>query len=157
MKRITELQPLSHDHHHALVLANRCKKTAASGNIAASILLWQEVIHEFIHTLLPHFHIEEQTLIAPLQRLGEDKLLQKLLLDHGLIQTCVFDTQTPETELLQRFGTLLAAHIRFEERDLFITIQDRLTPQEQQRILDHCLVSAPGTAEAPTASMVLCL
>jgi hemerythrin len=148
MKRIAELQPLSHDHHHALVLANRCKKMATSGDITASIALWQEVTQEFIHTLLPHFHIEEQTLIAPLLRLGENQLLKKMLLDHGLIQACVFDTQASETELLQCFGTLLAAHVRFEERELFVAVEDRFTPQEQQRILEFT-VSSPSLVSQP--------
>tara|TARA_R110001583_G_scaffold64190_3_gene186786 strand:- start:627 stop:1049 length:423 start_codon:yes stop_codon:yes gene_type:complete len=137
MKRIAELQPLSHDHHHALVLANRCTKMAASGDAAASVNLWQDVIDEFIHNLLPHFHIEEQTLIAPLRRLGEDRLLSQLLEEHGLIKACVFNTQTPKSQLLMRFGELLAAHVRFEERELFVAVQDRFTPQEQQRIIER--------------------
>ncbi len=139
MKRISELHPLSHDHHHALVLANRCKKVAESGDVAACTHLWHEVTLEFLHTLRPHFHIEEQTFIAPLQRLGEDRLMNKLLEDHGLIQACVFNTQRPEAELLGRFGSLLANHVRFEERDLFTCAQNRFSAQEKKEILDASL------------------
>jgi len=144
MQRIPELQPLSRDHHQALVLANRCRKLASQGESAAASAQWRVVRQRFLAELQPHFRAEELSLIAPLQRLGEERLLNRLLEDHGLIQAYVFNGTEPTPTLLARFGTLLAAHVRFEERQLFDCIQTRFTPEEQQRVLSHSLAASPA-------------
>lgn len=130
MKRIDQLQQLSRDHHQALVLANRCTKAAATADPENCREQWQTVRSKFIEELLPHFRIEEQTIIKPLIRLQNSTLLDQLLLEHGLMQACVFDNAEPEAERLKQFGKLLSDHVRFEERQLFPYLEQHLSNEE---------------------------
>lgn len=135
MKRIDELQPLSRDHHQALVLANHCRQVANSSSIADSIRLWGSVKEAFNNDLLPHFELEERTLIEPLKRLGEEQLLFQLLDEHQRLMACVTSTSKPERDLLMEFADLLTNHVRFEERELFARIQHRLTREEKAALI----------------------
>jgi hemerythrin-like domain-containing protein len=155
VKRIEQLQQLSREHHQALVLANRCQKTAATADPDACNTQWQWVRKQFIATLMPHFRIEEQTLIEPLIRLNNIALLDQLLHQHGLLQACVFDNSEPAAKRLQHFGKLLSDHVRFEERQLFPYLEQHLNAEELSRIdvvsttaaLDHAPVHSDQPAD----------
>lgn len=141
MKRIDQLQQLSREHHQALVLANRCNKVAATADFDACHGQWQQVRALFLNELMPP-RIEEQCLIAPLQRLNNTQLRDRLLHEHGLLQACVFEAVEPETpalvKRLRHFGKLLADHVRFEERLLFPYLEQQLSTEELGRIDAAC-------------------
>lgn len=72
--------------------------------------------------------------MKPLIRLQNSALLDQLLHEHGLIQTCVFDNAKPEAERLKQFGKLLSDHVRFEERQLFPYLEQHLSSEELGQI-----------------------
>lgn len=125
MKRAPELRALSEDHHHGLVLARKAKLAGADEGSAVDAA-WAEVEARFEEALEPHFRIEETLLAPPLAAAGERALVERLLAEHAVLRACVAPG-APRTALaLVRFGDLLEAHIRFEERELFETAQTRL-------------------------------
>ena len=125
-KRHPALIPLSHDHHHGLALALRCRKHALGqlnpGDPAAIEACAAEASRFFNENLTAHFEAEE-TVLFPLmaaheecrelvaQLEGEHREFRKLmarLADPGGLRKSLFD-----------FGDLLEQHIRSEERRLF--------------------------------------
>lgn len=117
LKRAVELQDLSRDHHHALVLALRCSRAAASGDEAALRAIWEAAREALDDELEPHFGIEERTLFNPLLACGEDALVWRALQEHARLRELL--TQPCQRETVRAFGALLRAHVRFEERELF--------------------------------------
>ncbi|MEH6627984.1 MAG: hypothetical protein V7739_16195 [Motiliproteus sp.] len=55
MRRITELQALSKEHHQALVVANRCKTIAGLGVLEDCDDYWRQTRRLFKSELEPHF------------------------------------------------------------------------------------------------------
>ena len=78
-----------------------------------------------------HFEVEEKILFPAIRSsLGETVIVDELIAEHRQIESLV--ARLPET--LAEFSALLQAHIRREERDLFETIQQRMTPEELERL-----------------------
>lgn len=128
MKRIDQLKILSHDHHAGLVFARRMKQIAESGDADAIQAAWVEIKAYYEIDLKPHFEIEE-TLIAPaLRELGETDKVDKMCAEHEKLQQFVTEACAQTAKDLHEFGVLLAQHIRFEERELFEVVQDKLPP-----------------------------
>jgi hemerythrin len=144
VKRIEELRALSDDHHTALVLARRCQK-AAQGRSSLSVeTVWQDVLTAFSVQLEPHFQIEESFLLSALDGLEEFELAAHIRDDHARLRA-LRDT-TPITEnLVEEFGRLLESHVRFEEREVFETTQDRL-PESALRAISEACGSTSRTA-----------
>ncbi len=140
MKRHPALQPLSHDHHHGLVMALRLKKGGpASPNDnwpsdraqqIESLLLFAK------NELLPHFAIEEQHLLGCTE--GCEALEARLKADHSDLRRMLTELERvpPEeaTALLQALGAKLEAHIRFEEREYFPRLQELLGDEGLSRL-----------------------
>jgi hemerythrin superfamily protein len=104
MKRHPQLQPLSREHHHALVLARR----ATRGDLTA-----HDVRRAFDEALAAHFATEEEWLLPALRALGADDLADRTQREHDAIRAAIAE------EEVMTFGRLLADHVRFEERELF--------------------------------------
>lgn len=144
MKRIDELRALSDDHHTALVLARRCQKAAQGSSSLSVETVWQDVLTAFSGQLEPHFQIEESFLLPALDGLEEFELTARIRDDHARLRT-LRDT-TPITEnLVEEFGRLLESHVRFEEREVFETTQDRL-PEAALRAISEAAGSTSRTA-----------
>lgn len=134
MPRNQALIPLSHDHHHGLVVALRLKK----GGPASPNDSWLDgeenqapQLLEFADSeLLHHFQLEEELLFPVLLELGIDEITtvtQELLSEHIAMRTSLDAIRlSPETAVLKQFGELLEAHIRKEERVLFPLIEREL-------------------------------
>lgn len=131
MPRHESLIPLSHDHHHGLVVALRLKKggpaspndswLAGDDNQAPQLL-------EFADTeLLNHFKLEEELVFPILLNLGIDEisaLARELLDEHMAMRTSLDAIRlSSDLQMLKHFGELLEAHIRKEERVLFPLIE----------------------------------
>ncbi len=129
IKRYTDLQPLSREHHHGLQLCWKIR-TGLKKDIEI-YRIRNYVVWFYEHLLLPHFEIEERY-IFPI--LGNDHdLIKKVLLEHREIKRLV----QLETELHKNLNTLaeiLDSHIRFEERILFNEIQAVATDEQLQQI-----------------------
>jgi iron-sulfur cluster repair protein YtfE (RIC family) len=123
MKRSPTLQPLSREHHTALVLANACERAAQTGDAALVKLACQRATHALLNDLEAHFNIEEQTLLPLLQTPETQALVQRTLADHRQLRGLHDDLLQNDSEALNNFGKCLAAHVRFEERELFPALE----------------------------------
>jgi iron-sulfur cluster repair protein YtfE (RIC family) len=125
--RHPSLLSLSHDHHHGLALALRCRKQSLGQSKptgAAGLRLRAEEFREFFDKqLIPHFRAEEEVLF-PLMRAAVPQsavLLDDLLRDHETFRQEVqkLTTGAGLSKLIFDLGDLLERHIRREERELF--------------------------------------
>lgn len=123
MKRSPALQPLSREHHTALTLANACIRAAQSGDAAILRLACQRAIRAFDNELDAHFKIEEQSLLPLLKSPETQALVQRTLMEHQQLRGLLTGLQRNDAETLNNFGECLAAHVRFEEQELFPVIE----------------------------------
>lgn len=133
MRRVAALRDLSDDHHTALVLARRCRQAAASEAPA----LWKLVRETFALHLDPHFQIEDGHLLPALDSIGETALAARIRDDHAALRAAAVDAGA-DADALVRFGALLDAHVRFEERQVFGPTQDRLPAAALAAIARAC-------------------
>ncbi|MSP41503.1 MAG: hemerythrin domain-containing protein [Deltaproteobacteria bacterium] len=125
--RHPSLVPLSHDHHHGLALALRCRKQALGQlkplGAAGLRQRAQEFLEFYRNYLVAHFRAEEEVLF-PLLRVsvpGSEAMLDELIGQHGQLSQAAtrLETGTGLAKLIFDIGDLLERHIRKEERDLF--------------------------------------
>ena len=126
MKRNPALQPLSREHHTALVLANACERAAQSGDAALVSKACQRAIRAFENELDAHFRIEEQSLLPLLKSPETQALVQRTLMEHQQLRGLLPGLQQDDVEALNNFGKCLSAHVRFEERELFPVFESLL-------------------------------
>ncbi len=142
MPRHAALVPLSHDHHHALILALRLKKSGPvskhdvwpTGLVAHAKATVQMIQHE----LYPHFMLEEEILFPEARRVqAAATLIDQLIVEHTKmrndmeeIRRLTDEAATAElsTKLVE-FGALLEQHIRREERELFPLLEASFTSE----------------------------
>ena len=123
MPRIGALLSLSREHHTSLVMARDARR-AANEKDATIVSMALARVEAHWHTLLAaHFEQEER-----LMRVAEDTLdpesVARILAEHGELQMLASGPCTLEpTERLRRFGDLLGAHVRYEERVFFPQLQ----------------------------------
>src|SRR5262245_21994484 len=113
MQRNKALIPLSHDHHHGLVLARRISRDLKEGR-ARQIAAYVQAVWEA--DLKRHFD-EEEWLILPLLSPADDGI-RRALDEHRQMRDYVNslggtnDAEWPG--ILEAFAGLLKEHIRFE-------------------------------------------
>jgi len=132
VKRVPELRDLSDDHHAALVIARRCRQAAG-----ADAALWRRVREAFATHFEPHFQIEDRHLLRGLEAIGEASLAERIRDDHAALRE-IANESAPELETIRRFGDRLAAHVRFEERQVFEPTQTRLPAEVLRAIAEEC-------------------
>jgi hemerythrin len=128
IERHEALAPFSRDHYTGLVQAQRLKKAADADAVAR-----RKAIAEFVDAwdceIAEHFADEERLLA----HMAGDADRQRLLNEHQQLtdlaeQTRALRRQTdPDAAVVRRIGELLDQHIRWEERELFMRLQDQLT------------------------------
>ncbi len=145
MKRHTAIIPLSHDHHHALILAQALKKNAVKLGLGVKSIeeKVKVAINIFNTELIPHFNHEE-VLLFPIA-LGKDKELDKMIHDiideHDKIRISVESLQNGNVEdNLDAFGKMLENHVRTEERILFPKIEE-VVGEEELNILNGQIIA----------------
>jgi len=154
--RHPSLIPLSHDHHHGLALALRCRKQAlgqlkpmgAKGSKERAV----EVREFFTNHLVVHFRAEEEALFPKLRELVPESaaIVDQLVREHRQLRDGVaqLDTDAGLGKLVFDFGDLLERHIRKEERELFPLFEQHVgetvaeaVGDEIKKILEARLVS----------------
>lgn len=120
MKRTAALRQLSREHHTALALSLRI---ARSTDAPGMELLLVDLPTIFEHELEPHFRAEESALLPVLQAAGELALVARTEAEHRLLRELAARIARGERECLASFGEALKAHVRFEERELFIAAE----------------------------------
>lgn len=125
LKRVKELQPLSREHHHGLLLCWKIR-TGFSRNIAPERIKrysdWFYITH-----LLPHFELEEEYVFSILK--NDNELVKKALSEHRRLRR-LFNQGINIEKNLGLIEEELEAHIRFEERVLFPEVQ-KVASREQ--------------------------
>ncbi len=140
LRRDPRLRSLSSDHHHALVLARGARKAATSGDANACATMADALRASFGRELEPHFVVEEQWLLPPLERCGEGALVAKTREDHAAIRAQLSASSLGSPEALEALAARLEAHVRFEERELFEVAQTKL----DDAALDAVMRNSPG-------------
>jgi len=122
VKRSLHLVPLSREHHTALTLARRIHTHA--GDAA-----WMEVLAQQVRDstaeLLVHF-AQEESLFLPRMLELQPALNQQLSDEHARLRAYMERISLGDRDSMPEFATLLIAHVRFEERELFPAFE-RLT------------------------------
>jgi len=125
---------LSHDHHHGLALALRCRKQSlgqikpmGTEGLRARA---QEFLTFYRDNLVVHFKAEEE-LLFPLMReqvASCADMLDLLMRDHEQICRAMpqLEAGTGLAKLIFDLGDLLERHIRKEERELFPLFEARV-------------------------------
>jgi hemerythrin-like domain-containing protein len=144
MKRHATFVPLSREHHDGLLLATRLKQGGA-----ALLRLWshdpnwqaETVVRYFDDSLEAHFRVEEELLFPLAAALSGEgpALAERLVREHAELRDVVETFRRPQSqggirEDLVRFGTLLEAHIRCEERELFPLLEELLRAEELESL-----------------------
>ena len=131
MKRNINLQDLSKDHHHGLLLGWKIRQGI---KLKADILQISDyVLYFFNGALLPHFREEEEIVLSYLP--DSNELKQQTLAEHASIQSQIerMNGSTTTDDLILLAETL-DAHIRFEERSLFPYLEDKLSDGELEAL-----------------------
>ena len=125
MKRAEELHPLSHDHHRVLFTALLLSRATEVEPVRTEALdLWRELC-------LGHLALEEDTLLPgwTSRDPGHDPALaERVLREHDELRDGfrALDTGPESVTAMNELGRALESHVRFEERELFPLIEERL-------------------------------
>ncbi|ESU29201.1 hypothetical protein FLJC2902T_05910 [Flavobacterium limnosediminis JC2902] len=129
LKRVKELQSLSREHHHGLLLCWKIR-TGFAKNVSP-VRMKRYTDWFYMKYLLPHFELEEEYVFPVLKK--DHELIRKALTDHRRLRRLF--NQSINIELnLGLIEEELEAHIRFEERVLFPEIQNSATSEQLEKI-----------------------
>ncbi|HXG52300.1 MAG TPA: hemerythrin domain-containing protein [candidate division Zixibacteria bacterium] len=140
--RHPSLIPLSHDHHHGLALALRCRKQALGQIRPAGAEGVRQRVREarefYERNLVPHFCAEEKVLFPWLRARAADSgaLIDRLVAEHRRL-AAAFEALEETGDAARRLfdlGDLLERHIRAEERQLFPLYEKNVRGEEGDRI-----------------------
>jgi quercetin dioxygenase-like cupin family protein len=134
MKRHEALIPLSHDHHEALVAARRLRHGADAPDPNPAVA---EFSSFFLASVVPHFREEEELLFPQVAgaETARDLVVQALL-EHQRLHAAAAELRALATRgsesrdlagPMRDLASLLEAHVRFEERQLFPLIEELLS------------------------------
>jgi hemerythrin-like domain-containing protein len=125
MKRSAELAPLSRDHHQALEVALRLRRVT-EGNLEDTaghfLAFWRRQGEH-------HFVIEERLVLPALSHDDAEwaEATQRVREEHAEIRARAAElARVPSVLRARRLGELLGAHVRYEERQLFPLLEERL-------------------------------
>lgn len=129
LKRVQELQFLSHDHHHGLLLGWKIRTGFKKGVAIERIKAYCDWFYESY--LKEHFAIEEQFVYPVLE--AEHQYIQQALKEHADLRA-LFESRVVSEENLHQIEKLIVDHIRFEERTLFQVVQQIATDEQLKMI-----------------------
>lgn len=138
MKRDVSLQPLSRQHHDALMACLMIEKGVRK-NTDLKILqdFTRQVWEKDINT---YFTLQENYLVPNLrQNKFPEYIIQSLLRDHELLRVLsqrILNGGASYQGFLA-FSTLLEQHIRFEERLVFEKAQEMVPEKELMKVGEH--------------------
>ena len=163
MKRHPGLVPLSREHHHGLVMAERLvlgRSTNPRADWPADRAEQSARLIDFFQTNLgPHFDAEEAHVfpVAARDVTDGDRLVRALIDDHEAMREMVSALAAGEAGpaaradldgRLRAFGERLRRHIRIEERELFERMQAECSPETlreiETRLTEHEASGGPS-------------
>jgi hemerythrin-like domain-containing protein len=137
-RRHESLIPLSRQHNHALILALliRRRDGIERGEAAWLEETARKIQAAYAAELAGHFEVEESVLFPDMERyLGRLKLVHDLIEEHQTLRGLVRRIQAvPSVELFDDFSARLDAHVRKEERRLFVEFEKRMPVGEALKL-----------------------
>lgn len=143
IKRNKNLVWLSRDHHEGLLIVWKIRQGIRLQVNDSEILNF--ILHEYCHSLQPHFLQEEKWLFTSLSK--KDEWRVEVEKQHAEIRKmvavirCSFKTREQVLQnlkvLCEKFASQLEKHIRFEERILFPYIEKIVTEEKLTEIGDE--------------------
>jgi hemerythrin-like domain-containing protein len=129
MQRTQQLVPFSHDHHHGLVVCRRIQEGLKQKIDPGRIINY---VRDFwLKDLAQHFEEEENLLLPLLEE--TNVFVKRTIEEHRGLRTLIDQMSEEDDEakepLLTAFADLLKAHIRFEERELFPLLEQKVNPE----------------------------
>ena len=158
MKRTNQLQPLSRQHHLGLNLSRHAKESLDEPE---DITKHWHNLTSYINDMQYHFEIEDNLIANALEPYrdtqpdvssvletldGQHKQLYQLM--NTVEQSQKSGTKDVTVAQVHELGTLLYDHIRFEERELYPTVEKYLTEAE----LDAVYEASPDSIKRPDES-----
>ena len=131
IKRNKNLQPLSRDHHHSLLLCWKIRMGFSKEVAVERIKRYADWFFEY--HICPHFEMEEQHLFPILGM--RNKLVKQAISEHSRLRR-LFNDNDDVTKSLNLIEEELEKHVRFEERILFNEIQ-QVASEEQLNIVSE--------------------
>lgn len=131
IKRDKNIQPLSRDHHHTLLLCWKIRKGFSKEVAPERMKTYSDWF--FFNHVLPHFKIEEKYLFPVLGE--EHEMVKKALAEHRRLER-LFRDDKEITRSLSLIEEELEHHVRFEERELFNEIQKQAIPEQLEMIAE---------------------
>ena len=131
LKRHQSLQPVSHEHHHGLLLSWKIREGFKRQIAVERIKKYTDWFWE--NHLQAHFDFEEKFMFPILDK--ESKLVKRALREHRRLKRLFTATDKVEQNL-SLIEEELIGHIRFEERILFQEIQ-KLATEQQLKIIEQ--------------------
>jgi hemerythrin-like domain-containing protein len=132
IKRSVQLAPLSREHHDGLLFAWKIKQGLeknASIDTMRKYTLWY-----WKHHIKPHFYQEEKILIPYLPE--GNPMGIRLKDEHSHIRELIIEIDAEaDKRHLQLLCDLITQHIRFEERELFVYLEELLKPDQLDQVL----------------------
>lgn len=132
VKRNHMIQPLSREHHHALLLSWKIRTGFYKNVQPERIKTYVDWFYK--KYMLPHFEHEEKYMFAILDQGHE--LIKKALSEHRRLQR-LFEDETDLERSLSLLEEELERHIRFEERVLFPEILKNATTQQLEDVIKY--------------------
>ena len=158
MKRTNQLQPLSRQHHLGLNLSRHAKESLDEPE---DITKHWHNLTSYINDMQYHFEIEDNLIANALEPYratqpdvasvletldGQHKQLHQLM--NAVEQSQKSGTKDVTVAQVHELGSLLYDHIRFEERELYPTVEKYLTEAE----LDAVYEASPDSIKRPDES-----
>lgn len=135
-RRHDSLIPLTHDHHHTLAQARRLKDVSKMDDATTRRNTVNDFVNFYFGSALRHFHEEEELFFAPLvdEPRARDLVLRAVgdhLRLHAMVRRVKRGLSEGEvdSDLLAEISSLLTAHVRFEEQELFPLVEE-LVPED---------------------------
>ena len=152
MKRANQLQPLSRQHHLGLNLSRHAKECTDEPDEIAKH--WSNLT-SYIDDMQHHFQIEDNIIanaLEPYRTTQSDvaSVLKSLDEQHKELHQLMDDVEKSggkdiTAAQVKELGNLLYDHIRFEERELYPTVEKYLTEAE----LDAVYEASPDSIKRP--------
>ena len=150
MKRDISLQPLSHQHHNALMGVLLLRKGIEKN--ADKKILKDFTVNWWQKQLDQHMLTEEKVLLPYLSKHQFNKTyLNVIHRDHETIRLLGDRMKVHEDgyNLYNVYADLVEQHIRFEERVVFQKIQEDFSPQQLSQLQNHLPESGTQFTDYP--------
>ena len=142
-KRHKALIPLSHHHHHGLVIAHKLLEVEEKEGRWSKEQVWQDAKAFWENGGDAHFHEEESILYPTFSQYYSIENVPEIsegLLEHVKIRgmfSQLIHKEKEDIAFMHELGNLLKTHIQTEERIIFPLIQEKVPEKALMKISSH--------------------